>query len=69
MEKVEMNKDMKLSELYGLRLSPHFTLGELTKTQYVTKDGNIRCILRSLHALRLVEMTKEVSFRAESRNL
>ena len=28
-----MNKDMKLSE--------HFTLGELTKTQYVTKDGNI----------------------------
>ena len=33
MEKVEMNKDMKLSE--------HFTLGELTKTQYVTKDGNI----------------------------
>ena len=41
MEKVEMNKDMKLSELYGLRLSPHFTLGELTKTQYVTKDGNI----------------------------
>ena len=33
MEKVEMNKDMKLSE--------HFTLGELTKTQHVTKDGNI----------------------------
>ena len=33
MEKVEMNKDMKLSE--------HFTLGELTKTQYVTKDGII----------------------------
>jgi hypothetical protein len=33
MEKVEMNKDMKLSE--------HFTLGEVTKTQYATKDGNI----------------------------
>ena len=33
MEKVTLNKDMKLSE--------HFTLGELTKTQYVTKDGNI----------------------------
>ena len=32
MEKVEMNKDMKLSE--------HFSLGELTKTNYVTKDGN-----------------------------
>ena len=27
-----MNKDMKLSE--------HFTLGEVTKTKYVTKDGN-----------------------------
>ena len=33
MTEVSMNKDMKLSE--------HFTLGELTKTQYVTKDGNI----------------------------
>ena len=28
-----MNKDMKLSE--------HFTLGELTKTSYKTEDGNI----------------------------
>ena len=33
MEKVEMNKSMKLSE--------HFTLGELCKTKYVTEDGNI----------------------------
>ena len=33
MEKVEMNKDMKLSE--------HFTLGELTKTSYKTEDQNI----------------------------
>ena len=56
MEKVEINKDMKLSEhlaspseaalshsskLDGLRLSPHFTLGELTKTSYNTEDGNI----------------------------
>ena len=56
MEKETLNKNMKLSEhlaspseaalshsskLDGLRLSPHFTLGELTKTQYVTKDGNI----------------------------
>ncbi len=32
---------MKLSELNGLRLSPHFTLGELCKTKYVTADGNI----------------------------
>ena len=29
------------SELDGLRLSPHFTLGEVTKTKYQTKDGNI----------------------------
>ncbi|MBQ7427080.1 MAG: DUF882 domain-containing protein [Prevotella sp.] len=33
MEKVEMNKMMKLSE--------HFVLGELTKTKHVTEDGNI----------------------------
>ena len=56
MNEVEMNKKMKLSphlaspseaalsqtnELDGLRLSPHFTLGELTKTSYHTLDGNI----------------------------
>ena len=29
------------SELDGLRLSPHFTLGELTKTSYDTLDKNI----------------------------
>ena len=29
------------SELDGLRLSPNFTLGELTKTSYHTLDGNI----------------------------
>ena len=33
MNKVEMNKSMKLSE--------HFTLGELCKTKYKTADGNI----------------------------
>ncbi len=33
MEKVEMNTSMKLSE--------HFSLGELTKTKHVTPDGNI----------------------------
>ena len=33
MEKVEMNKEMKLSE--------HFSLGELTKTSYKTEDQNI----------------------------
>jgi uncharacterized protein YcbK (DUF882 family) len=29
------------NELDGLRLSPHFTLGELCKTSYYTTDGNI----------------------------
>ena len=53
---VEMNKQMKLTEhlaspsvaslshsneLDGLRLSPHFTLGEMTKTKHKTEDGNI----------------------------
>ncbi len=33
MNKVEINEKMKLSE--------HFTLGELTKTSYHTLDGNI----------------------------
>ena len=33
MKEVSMNKQMKLS--------PHFTLGELTKTKHVTADGNI----------------------------
>jgi len=56
MEKVELNKNIKLSEhlaspseaalshlseLNGLRLSPHFTLGELCKTSHKTADGNI----------------------------
>ena len=46
MKQVEMNKNMKLSELYGLRLSPHFTLGEMTKTNHKTADGNIPSRLR-----------------------
>ena len=33
MKEVEINKDVKLS--------PHFTLGEMTKTSYYTLDGNI----------------------------
>ena len=56
MKEVSINMQAKLSEhlaspseatlsqtneLDGLRLSPHFTLGELTKTKYQTKDGNI----------------------------
>ena len=31
----------QISELNGIRLSPHFTLGELCKTSYHTTDGNI----------------------------
>ena len=56
MTEIMMNKNAKLSqhlaspsetalsqtsELDGLRLSPHFTLGELTKTSYDTLDKNI----------------------------
>ena len=56
MNNVEINKVVKLSQhltsssvaalshsskLDGLRLSPHFTLGELCKTSVKTKDGNI----------------------------
>ena len=56
MKQVEINKEINisehlaspseaalshLSELNGLRLSPHFTLGELTKTSHKTADGNI----------------------------
>ena len=33
MKEVSINKDMRLSE--------HFKLGELTKTSYITSDGNI----------------------------
>ena len=56
MEKVEINKQARLSEhltlssvatlgqtseLDGSRLSPHFTLGEMCKTSAKTLDGNI----------------------------
>ena len=42
MEKVELNKEIKLT--------PHFTLGELTKTKHVTEDGNIpsRVVIENL---------------------
>ena len=45
MEKVEMNKSMKLSE--------HFSLGELTKTKHKTADGNIpsRVVIENLKRL------------------
>ena len=40
-----MNKDMRLSE--------HFTLGELTKTSFKTEDGNIpsRVVIENLRNL------------------
>ena len=34
-----MNKEVSMNK--DVRLSPHFTLGELTKTSYHTTDGNI----------------------------
>ena len=65
MKQVEMNKNIKLSEhlaspseaalshlseLNGLRLSPHFKLGELCKTSHQTTDGNIpsRVVIENL---------------------
>ena len=65
MKQVEINKDINisehlaspseaalshLSELNGLRLSPHFKLGELTKTKHQTADGNIpsRVVIENL---------------------
>ena len=53
MKQVEMNKNMELSELNGLRLSPHFTLGELCKTNHKTADGNIpsRVVIENLRNL------------------
>ena len=41
------------SKLDGLRLSPHFTLGELTKTSFKTEDGNIpsRVVIENLRNL------------------
>ena len=46
MKETSMNKDVKLSlshsnEFDAVRLSPHFTLGELCKTSYETLDKNI----------------------------
>ena len=56
MEQVSINKDIllsehlaspseaalsQMSELNGVRLSPHFTLGEVCKTKHKTADGNI----------------------------
>ena len=45
MEKVEMNKEMKLS--------PHFSLGELCKTSHITADKNIpsRVVIENLKNL------------------
>ena len=51
------------NELDGLRLSPHFTLGEMTKTSYKTKDGNIPSHVAIENLKRLcgwLEMLREV---------
>lgn len=34
-------RSQEMSALNGIRLSPHFTLGEETKTKHKTADGNI----------------------------
>ena len=59
MEKVEINKKMKLSE--------HFVLGELTKTKHVTEDGNIpsRVVIENLK--RLCLWLEELRFRYNER--
>ena len=51
MKEVSINKDMKLSE--------HFSLGELTKTSYITSDGNIpsRKAIENLKDLRYSQNT------------
>ena len=36
MKEVSVNNQMKLSQ--------HFSLGELTKTKYVTEDGTVVCV-------------------------
>ena len=51
----------QMSELNGIRLTPHFTLGEMTKTKYKTKDGNIpsRVAIENLKRLcRWLEMLR-----------
>lgn len=55
MSVVELNKQMKLSQ--------HFTLGEMTKTSYKTKDGNIPSHVAIENLKRLcgwLEMLREV---------
>ena len=42
MQEVSINKSM--------RLTPHFTLGELCKTKHVTEDGNIPSHVEDSHA-------------------
>ena len=55
MEKVEINKDIKLS--------PHFTLGELTKTKHVTEDGNIPSHVEIENLIRVCGWLEELRAR------
>ena len=59
MEQVSINKNMKLSE--------HFSLGELTKTKYQTADGNIpsRVVIENLK--RICRWLEELRFRYNER--
>ena len=58
MNKVEMNKSMKLSE--------HFTLGELTKTRHVTPDGNIPSGVVVENLKRLCPWLEELRLRCKA---
>ena len=55
MKEVSMNKQMKLS--------PHFTLGELTKTKYVTEDGNIPSHVEIENLIRVCGWLEELRAR------
>lgn len=53
MSAVSINKKEKLSE--------HFTLGEMTKTSYKTKDGNIPSHVAIENLKRLAAITGSIS--------
>ena len=78
---VELNKQAKLSEhlaspseaalghlseLNGPRLSPHFTLGELTKTSVKSLDGNIPSHEASENLKRLCPWLEELRYSYNS---
>ena len=55
MKEVSVNKQMKLSQ--------HFSLGELTKTKYVTEDGNIPSHVEIENLIRVCGWLEELRAR------